>query len=214
MRRVRRVSIMVLFSGCVGLTTTAFSLSARLRRRSSAVCALEPDAYEPPAPTSAPIPTPSSGCLMDELTQEELDALPELQIDPNKKLFGNGVADGAQPYSDRYEFVIRGLNGAYGDSATGATDTEDESAGKIVEALTGFPTALTLTVVGKDRGAMLEAVEASFAGRGGTFEIEAERARQGGRFLSLTLSYVAESAVMVREVESELRQAAAIIMCF
>ena len=84
---------------------------------------------------------------MDELTQEELDALPVLQVDPNKKLYGSGsgLSDGSEPYSDRYEYVIRGLNGAY--SEPEGADTEAESAGKILAALTGegFPTALTLS---------------------------------------------------------------------
>ena len=154
---------------------------------------------------------------MDELTQEELDALPELQVDPNKKLYGSGsgLSDGSEPYSDRYEYVIRGLNGAY--SEPEGADTEAESAGKILAALTGegFPTALTLTVVGKDRSVVLEAVEASLAKfDGSTFEVEAEKPRKGGKFVSVTVNYVAVSAAMVTEVQADVKQAAGVMMCF
>ena len=151
---------------------------------------------------------------MDELTQEELDALPELEVDPNRKLFGSGDALSQEPYSDRYEYVIKGLNGAYSEPA--GSDTEAESAGKILAALTGegFPTALSLTIVGRNRGDVLAAVEGSLAKFGVTFDVETEKARQGGRFVSITVNYLAASAKMAAEVHAEVKETAGVVMCF
>ena len=158
----------------------------------------------------------AAGGGLGDLTQAELDALPELTVDPKKQIFESKQ----EKYSDRFDYVTKALNGMY-TAVDPATDTETEAAGMITAALMGesFPCTLELTIVGKDRAELIGAVEATLAkhdggGGPGEYSVVGEKLRAGGKFTSITFGYAASSPDMAAEVADVLRATGSVLMCF
>ena len=126
------------------------------------------------------------------------------------------IDDGGSDLTDRFKYKMQALLGNF-DPQTGE-DTEADGQGRIISALTNFPTRFEFTVIGRttngdDKEAYIERVKQIVGETSGSANtLECRVTPRGSNFVRVSVEVTVESAAIIGSVYDELDSLEATVM--